>query len=157
MLATLNGGAEVHENLLCLSQPPSPIAYSYMSFYAFGNHFRVDHEEHVLQHATDDCSMAIIHELPGELEGNLCASIGSVDHVGVVVDILHVQFYRMRVILLKGSWVPSTNETCPSLIRDAHGYWLANLDIRPRDSASPYVFPRDASHVFSIGASIFHI
>lgn len=67
---------------------------------------------------------AIIHNLPRNPKGNSYANIGCVSRVGLQVDILSVQIYCMRVIMLIELWVPPSMEIHPSLIRDVHAWEL---------------------------------
>jgi hypothetical protein len=53
-------GVDVDLNVIHFSHPPNPIAYTYKSMWAYGNHYRVDEHEGRMVHATYDSGAACI-------------------------------------------------------------------------------------------------
>lgn len=147
VLDRMGDGVDVGHDVLCLSNPPMRICQSFRSMYAYGAHFRIDDEEHVLQYVTNDSTIAVIEpEAPGR-DGHASTSIGEVHRVGIVAEILEVQFYRKKVILMVGSWVPRGTQRTPTILRDRHGFWLADIHARPRDSMDVHILPSMVSQV----------
>ncbi len=97
----------IDEDIVRLSQPPSKIAYTYGSMWAYGNHYRVDKEAGEC-HATYDSGSA-----SSFMQGS-CSSardrniiIANIMYVGVLKEILLVKYLAMNRILFGGSWIPS--------------------------------------------------
>ena len=67
--------------------------------------------------------------------------------VGVLKNILVLNYGNLNIVLMVVSWVAEHTDEQPRLHRDAHGFWLANMSARPRDTANPYLLPTLASQV----------
>lgn len=134
------------EELRALSQGPSQRACSFKSMSSFGSHYRVDVEEG-MQHVTYDSGVA---ELGIHTNADGCSDPGaSVDlaRVGILKDILVLTYGNLNLVLMVVSWVAQHTELCPRLRRDAHGFWLANMGARPRETRAPYLLPSLAYQV----------
>lgn len=117
---------------------------------SFGSHFRVEMDERGAQHVAYDSGV-------GELrvqEGRHLAGVGNsaVDlvRVGVLKDILVLNYGPMNIVLMVVSWVAGDSPSRPRLRRDPHGFWLANMAALPRDTRNPYMLPVAASQVIPI-------
>lgn len=150
VLSALRGGVAVDHDVLSLSNPPLRTCTSIRSMYAFGQHFRADVEEHLVQYATDDSTIAVITPEADVANEHSIGTIGEVRRVGHLVEILEVTFYRKKVILMVGSWVRKGTVDAPTLIRDRHGFWIADITARPRDLHNKYIFPAMVSQVSAI-------
>lgn len=141
-----NSGVEFEE-LRALSTAPSRRVCSFKSMTSYGSHYRVDMEEGGALHVTFDCGVA---ELQNSAHGNNSTGQGgAVDlvRVGILKDILVLNYGRMYVVLMVVSWVARHTDAQPRLCRDAHGFWLANMAAVPRCTLEPYIMPSLASQV----------
>ena len=67
--------------------------------------------------------------------------------VGVLKNILVLSYGNMNIVVMVVSWVAKHTDESPRLRRDSHGFWLANMAARPRDTTHPYLLPALASQV----------
>jgi hypothetical protein len=58
-----------------------------------------------------------------------------------------VNYGNLSIVLMVVSWVAQHTDERPRLRRDPHGFWLANLSARPRDTSNPFILPALASQV----------
>ena len=133
--------------LMALSVPPSRKVCAFSGMTSYGSHYRVDMEEGGPRHVTFDSGVA-------ELEtrrrgGGLASSTVQVQlvRVGVLKSILVLSYGNLKIVLMVVSWVAKHTEDRPRLRRDSHGFWLANMAARPRDTTNPYLLPALASQV----------
>lgn len=96
---------------------------------------------------TDDISVAVIMLVSTMVNGPPSMFAGEVRCVGKLCEILEVQFYCSKVVLMSASWVPKGNASEPTIARDHHGFWIANFVARPRDLANLIIFPSMVSQV----------
>lgn len=130
-----------------LSREPSRRVCSFRSMTSYGSHYRVEGEDVGGHHVTYDCGVA---ELQNRREGEQCSGQAGVVHiirVGTLKDILVLNYENMNIVLMVVSWVESDTTMEQRLRRDPHGFWLANMDARPRCSRNPYILPSLASQV----------
>ena len=135
------------EDLRSLSRLPSRRVCSFKSMTSYGSHYRVEGEAAGDQHVTFDCGVA---ELQAHGEGEYCSEQGGIVHikrVGILKNILVFDYVTLNIVLMEVSWVATDTEMQHRLRRDAHGFWLANLDALPRCSNNPYILPSMASQV----------
>lgn len=96
---------------------------------------------------TFDCGVA---ELECSTQEEHCSGQGGVVklvRVGILKDILVLNYVNVNVVLMVVSWVAKDKEMQPQLRRDEHGFWLANLAAVPRCTKDPYILPSLASQV----------
>lgn len=135
-----------------MSYLPSKRVCSFRSMTSHGSHYRVDGDEAADGHVTYDCGVA---ELEARIEGGPpCnrATVVHINRVGTLRDILVFDYGDVNVVLMVVSWVAKDTEMQPRLQRDSHGFWIANLDARPRCNAHPYILPSQASQVTRVRA-----
>lgn len=146
--ATLPDPASQEEaELRAIATRPSRRACSFRSMMSYGSHYRVLVEEGVVQHVTFDSGVGVMNARP---QGMGAAHMGTkveLVRVGILKNIVVLNYGHMSIVLMVVSWVAKDTETGPSLLQDAHGFWLANMAARPRDVAKPYLFPAFASQV----------
>ena len=138
---------EERPELMALSLPPAKKVCAFSSMASFGSHYRVDMEEGGARHVTYDSGVA-------ELKcwtPDRCSSCNTVQvelaRVGVLKNILVLNYGNLNIVLMVVSWVAKHMDEHPTLRRDAHGFWLANMAARPRDTTQPYLLPTLASQV----------
>lgn len=133
--------------LMALSLPPSKKVCSFRGMTSFGAHYRVDAEDGGPRHVTFDSGVAELacRRVVGLSEMNT-AHVELV-RVGVLKNILVLSYGNLNIVLMVVSWVPKHTPEMPTLRRDAHGFWLANMAARPRDTTAPYLLPALASQV----------
>lgn len=99
---------------------------------------------------TFDCGVA---ELECSTEEEHCSGQGGVVklvRVGILKDILVLNYVNVNVVLMVVSWVAKDKEMQPQLRRDEHGFWLANLAAVLRCTKDPYILPSLASQVHTL-------
>lgn len=135
--------------LMALSLPPSKKVCSFSGMTSYGSHYRVDMEEGGPRHVTYDSGVAEI-----DIRSRGGSSSNSVQvhlaRVGVLKNILVLSYGNLNIVLMVVSWVAKHTEERPRLRRDAHGFWLANMAARPRDTTNPYILPALASQVVQL-------
>lgn len=132
--------------LMALSIQPSKKVCSFRGMTSFGSHYRVDMEEGGPRHVTFDSGVA---ELRSRRHGRGLSSTTQVEliRVGVLKNILVLSYGNLHIVLMVVSWVAKHIEVSPRLRRDGHGFWVANMAARPRDTTTPYLLPSLASQV----------
>ena len=70
--------------------------------------------------------------------------------VGVLKNILVLNYGNLSIVLMVVSWVAKHTDDQPRLRQDEHGFWIANMTARPRDTTNPYLLPALASQVISV-------
>ena len=130
-----------------MSYQPSRRVCSFRSMKSYGSHYRVEGDEATEDHVTYDCGVA---ELEARREGGSpydLATVVLISRVGTLRDILVFDYRDLNVVLMVVSWVAKDTEMQPRLQRDSHGFWIANMDARPRCNAHPCILPLQASQV----------
>ena len=136
--------------LVALSVPPSKKVCAFTGMTSYGSHYRVDMEEGGPRHVTFDSGVA---ELECRRRGRSSPTNPvqvQLVRVGVLKNILVLSYGNLGIVLMVVSWVAKHTEELPRLRRDTHGFWLANMAARPRDTANPYILPALASQVMCI-------
>lgn len=133
--------------LMALSLPPARRACAFSNMTSYGSHYRVDVEEGSSRHVTYDSGVA---ELQRRMhDGGASGTSAQVElvRVGVLKNIMVVNYGNLSIVLMVVSWVAQHTDERPRLRRDPHGFWLANLSARPRDTSNPFILPALASQV----------
>lgn len=138
---------EERPELMALSMPPSKKVCSFRSMTSYGCHYRVDMEEGHARHVTYDSGVAELESrAPSQWTSDDISQV-EVVRVGVLKNILVLNYGNFPIVLMVASWVPKHTDQQPTMRRDAHGFWLAKMSARPRDIATPYLLPALASQV----------
>jgi hypothetical protein len=133
--------------LMALSLEPSKRVCAFSGMKSFGSHYRIDTEEGGPRHVTFDSGVAELHSRAAVRGANTNSVQVQLVRVGVLKNILVLSYGNLNIVLMVVSWVAKHTEERPRLRRDAHGFWLANMAARPRDTANPYLLPALASQV----------
>lgn len=146
-----------YPELMALSMLPSKKVCSFGGMTSFGSHYRVDMEEGGARHVTFDSGVAELECRRGGPSSSAIPVKVELVRVGVLKNILVLSYGKLNIVLMVLSWVAKHTEARPRLRRDAHGFWLANLLARPRDTENPYLLPALASQVgFMTRSGMFH-
>ena len=140
-------GENIEEDLMALSWPPSRKACSFRGMTSFGSHYRVKLEEAGVQHVTFDSGVAELSAQMGHTNFANNGVVVELVRVGILKDIIVLTYANLNLVLMVVSWVPKHTELRPTLCRDVHGFWLANMAALPRDTTDPYLLPALASQV----------
>lgn len=136
-----------HPELMALSLQPDKKVCAFNGMASYGSHYRVDVEEGGTRHVTYDSGVAELEcRRRGRSSSNNSVQV-ELMRVGVLKNILVLCYGNLNIVLMVVSWVAKHTEERPRLRRDAHGFWLANMAARPRDTANPYLLPALASQV----------
>ena len=69
--------------------------------------------------------------------------------IGVLKDILMVDYGPLKSVVMKVSWVKHRNEGSSTIKKDRHGFWIAKLDAKDLGGDyNQYVFPKHVIQVF---------
>lgn len=134
--------------VMALSSPPLRRVCAFSGMTSYGSHYKVDMEEGGARHVTFDSRVAEL-ETRRNRGGSPSTSVEvHLVRVGILKNILVMSYGNMNIVLMVVSWwqIKHTDDR-PRLRRDAHGFWLANMAARPRDTTNSYVLPALASQV----------
>jgi hypothetical protein len=139
-LVAARSSSNVDIDLLRLSSLPSSMAQSYSQMWAYGNHYRVQHdgEEHAF--VTQDYGIASIF---GAEEGQ---SVG-VSMVGVLKEIIVVRYSAQRRVVFRGSWIRNDPGPRPSTKLDQYGFTVVRFNDRIPRGREPYILPATVRQV----------
>lgn len=132
--------------LMALAEPPSKKVCAFSGMTSFGSHYRVDMEESGPRHVTFDSGVAELQSRR-RVRGSSNPLQVELVRVGVLKNILVLCYGNMNIVVMVVSWVAKHTDESPRLRRDGHGFWLANMAARPRDTTNPYLLPALASQV----------
>jgi len=104
-------------------------------------------EEGILRHVSYDSGVAEVACRTSSQSSSTTGTWVELVRVGVLKNILVLDYGNVKVVLMVASWVAKHTEEQPRLHRDSHGFWLANMTTRPRDISNPYLLPALASQV----------
>lgn len=99
------------------------------------------------RHVTFDSGVAELESRRHEHRSSNNAIEVQLLRVGILKNILVLNYGNLNIVLMVVSWVATHTEERPRLRRDSHGFWLANMAARPRDTTHPYLLPALASQV----------
>jgi hypothetical protein len=148
MRALEDGEEEVSQDVIALMLPPSDVAKTYRSMYAYGNHIRIRSAETHLTTA-DSGVAATFRQLcrTGTKDRNLEAA--ELEYVGWVEEILSVDYGHYEVVVLYCNWVVSNMRgDGATMKRDDYGFTTVNLQRLISYSAQSFAFPLHIQQVF---------
>jgi hypothetical protein len=139
---------DVPQDVKALMLPPSDVAKSYRSMYAYGNHLRVRSAETQLTTA-DSGVAATFRQLcrAGTKDTNLRAA--ELEYVGWVEEILSVDYGQFEVVVLYCNWVVANMRgDGATMKRDDYGFTTVNFERLIPYSAQSFAFPLHIEQVF---------
>ena len=124
------------DELIELHCPPSNLVMSYRRMWAFGCHYRcLDCGTN--PYVSVDHGIAAITEDASTLD------------VGILKDILLVTYGKLSCVVMRGTWMKSTDQWRASVKKDRMGFWSVLYEARAADSRhNPFVFPSQVSQVY---------
>ena len=132
-------GFPLSEDLVRLSSPPSEFADSYRYMHAYGALYRCQVGESSTNHVTFDSGIA----------RRLSEQQTSGIDVGVLRELLMVEYGALKPVVMKVSWIKHREEGRRTIKRDPHGFWMARIDSMDLVyHENPFVFPEHVSQVF---------
>ncbi len=116
----------------------------------YGNHFRMDLKTIRPTHLTKDIGVAcIFHQASQSSMRNQNRIIANLNYVGLLKEILLVDYFGLRLVLFKCSWIPfNLLWQCKDHCWDEHGFWQVNFQCW-FPTMEPYVFPITISQVLT--------
>ena len=137
------------EDVVCLSQFPSPRTTKYRSMWAFGNHYHVASAEAHMK--TCDSGIATIFSRPYQL--GLCDQnliVVEVEYVGNLEEIIELNYKGLCIVVLLCKWVRANHRGQQATIKkDKWGFTLANFHV------SSTIWPGVDGISIACGAGIF--
>ena len=87
---------------------------------------------------TQTCCSSVHDRHPVEAE---------LQYVGIIHEILKVEYGHIPFILLKCSWIKPHLEGAPTIRVDEDGFWSVKYNARQTLAYEPYLFPKNAKQV----------
>lgn len=138
--------------LVTLSKLPNPVVGHHTSMYAYGFHFRVDDESGPSHVSYDSGIACIATQTCRSSRADRHPVEAALKYVGILKDIIHVEYGHIRYVVLKCSWIKPHVEGSPTIRVDKHGFWSVRFSARQVPSIEPYVMP---SHVRQVRKHYF--
>jgi hypothetical protein len=97
--------------------------------WAYGNHFQVDLETTRPTHLAYDAGIACIFNQANQNSmRDQNKIIENLNYVGVLKEILLVDYSRLRLVLFNCSWIPpNLRGNARTICQDEHGFWQLNF------------------------------
>ena len=134
-------------SLVTLSRLPSPTVKHFPSMWAYGYHLRPDDEQGRSNVTFDSGVAAIITQVCRSSRADRNPVEASLDYVGIIKDIVQVDYGIHKFAALKCSWIKPNLEGHPTIRRDEHGFWSVKYGARQSPVVEPYVFPNHIQQV----------
>ena len=134
-------GEDVDLMLSTMSRPPFRTIKHYTSMWAYGYHIRADDETGSSHVSFDAGVAAVIMQECRSSRADRNPVDAELTYVGIVHDILVVNYGIREYNVLKCSWIRPNLEGAPTIRRDAHGFWSVKYNARQRQEVEPYVMP----------------
>ena len=142
------GTEEVKEDVRALMLPPSDVAKSYRSMYAFGNHVRVRSAQAQLT-TMDSGVAATFRQLCRSGVKDTNPKSADLEYVGWVEEILSVDYGHFEVVVLYCNWVVANMKgEGATMKRDEYGFTTVNFERLIPYSAQSFAFPLHIEQVF---------
>lgn len=132
---------ELDLNIIQLLQPFAHNAYVYENMWSYANHYHVDMELRPLMHLKYDYGVACIFKLVN------CSSMKdhnmvmeNLNYVGVLKEMLVVDYFNLQLILFKYSWIPTNTQGNATICQDEHEFWVVNFVHNLLPMGELYVF-----------------
>lgn len=147
MQSLIDQGQTPDVSLVTLSQLPNPVVSHYNSMYAYGNHFRVDDEAR-RGHVSFDSGVACIAiQMCRSSRADRDPVEAALKYVGIVKDILQVEYGHIKYVTLKCSWIKPDVEGTPTIRTDEHGFWSVKFAACQTPPVEPYLMPCHAKQM----------
>ena len=142
-------GTDVPQDVEDCSQLPSIEAKTFKSMYAYGYHFRVKSAEQSMK-TTFDSGVAAVFRQPcrsGRRDQNSITA--NLEYVGQILEILELNYRRLRVVLLVCDWVKANYRGQNATIKkDEWGFTMANFEALVPFGYESFAFPIHCHQVF---------
>ena len=141
-------GEEVDNEIIDICMPPTLMAMSYRSIYAYENHFWVRSAEMNL--STRDYGVAATFDQGCQSGPNDRNRIrAAMEYIGWIEEILELDYGRFQVLVLLCNWVQAiSNGPGATMQRDDYGFPLVNFNRLIPIYAQSFVFPVQVEQVF---------
>ena len=129
-------GFPISSELSELHCPPSNIALSFKTMWAYECHYRSNSESHD-SYVSFDSGVA-----------SVSTDASSID-VGIVKDILLITYGKLNCVLMEADWIKAVDQGRAAVRKDRLGFWSVLFDARDRSpQVNPFVFPGSVSQVY---------
>lgn len=145
---SISRGDDIEPDVMMLGSPPSYNARSYRAMYAYGNHYRTRASEVDL--LTCDSGVAATFATPcraSSSDRNI--SMGNVEYIGSIEEIIGVDYGGWEIIVLYCNWVQAVMAGPRATMKhDEYGFTLVNFDRCMPHSVNSFAFPVQVQQVF---------
>ena len=145
--AMADEGQAPHVSLVTLSKLPIPIVQRHNSMYAYGYHFRVDNEQGQSHISFDSGVACIATQTCRSSRADQHPIEADLQYVGVVKDIIEVDYGHIQYTVLKCSWIRPDTRGNRTIRQDEHGFWSVKFGARQFPPIEPYIMPVHAKQV----------
>ena len=115
--------------------------------WAYGYHFRAEDNKGGSHVSFDAGVAAIINQTCRSSRADRNPVEAELLYVGVVNDILRVDYGQLTHNVLKCSWIKPHLEGVPTIRRDEDGFWSVKYRSRQAPGLEPYLMPAHARQV----------
>jgi len=150
----VQAGNEVFaDDVVDLSMLPTLRVQSFNSMKAYGNHFQVCSGESNLVTMNSDITVTC-ETVQQSSVSDSNPVLGKVTYFGKVVEILELDYGRLKSILLLCDWIaPIWRGPTASLNKNKYGFTLIKLSRLMRHSGNSFVFPLQASQIYFLDSA----
>lgn len=92
--------------------------------WAYGNHYRVDVETWPWHVVYDSGVACIFRQVSCSSTQDQNFVMGNLAYVGVLKEILVVDYVGLPMVMFKCSWIPSNTQGNTTIHQDEHGFWV---------------------------------
>jgi hypothetical protein len=144
------GGIEVQDDTKALLLPPSAVAKSYCSMYAYGNHIRVRAAESDL--TTCDSGVATTFSQSCRAStSDRNQTKANLEYIGWIDEIIAVDYGQFELLVLYYTWVHANKAGAQATMKqDEYGFTLINSDRTIPYSADSFAFPLHVQQIFFV-------
>jgi hypothetical protein len=142
------GGIEVQDDTKALLLPPSAVAKSYRSMYAYGNHIQVRAAESDLT-TCDSGVAATFSQSCRASTSDQNQTRANLEYIGWVDEIIAVDYGQFELLVLYCMWVHANKtRVWATMKQDEYGFIVINSDRTIPLSTDSFAFPLHVQQIF---------
>ncbi|KAG0595825.1 hypothetical protein M758_UG201200 [Ceratodon purpureus] len=143
-------GERPSEDLVTMSRLPSPIVEHFISMWSYGYHFRTEGDGGPNYVSFDSGVAAIITQECQSSKADWNLVEADLLYVGIISDILRVDYGHVKLNVLKCSWIKPHLEGARTIRQDVDGFWTVKYAARQPAGVEPYITPSNARQVYFV-------
>ena len=140
-------GENPSPDLITMSRLPSPIVRHHPSMWSFGYHFRAESDTDGSYASFDAGVAAIVNQTCRSSRADQHPVEAELLYVGIINDILEVDYGHIKPCVLKCSWIKPHLEGIRTIRKDEDGFWSVKYNARQPPHVEPYLLAAHARQV----------